>query len=390
MGIISEFSQIVKIGNMNRNEVVEKIKDILSSSDKEIFEELLNNFDKFCKKGNKFPLAKLKDALTEKISNDNFDILNNKMYGLKKVYVTYFHNHLTELIKDINFRNKLRSTHNYENFVNLQKNYCEYLDYDKKYKEETNTKKTSSSYSSSSINYFNLKTDEEKIEYLQTQYEIKFGIFIKIYSYELKDRETEFFKKLVEKEIEEKKEKENNRDDEEDKEKNNYKYSDDNNDDNYYHKNNSDDDNDDYNNNNDYDNYHNYNTYSGYSSHSSHSNYSSSSSSIKKKNESNNYSSKKSSNSTKSNNTKKRVKVILCYSCKSKNRCPLCGIKMGSKVSLGNMYAHENCYNEGTCVLCSKKGPGNQVQSICSNCRKSKSSNGLTGSGRCFICRKLM
>ena len=123
MGIISEFSQIAKIGNMNRNEVVEKIKDILSSSDKEIFEELLNNFDKFCKEGNKFPLAKLKDALTKKISNDNFDILNNKMYGLKKVYVTYFHNHLTELIKDINFRNKLRSTHNYENFVNLQKNY---------------------------------------------------------------------------------------------------------------------------------------------------------------------------------------------------------------------------------------------------------------------------
>ena len=39
--------------------------------------------------------------------------------------------------------------------------------------------------------------------------------------------------------------------------------------------------------------------------------------------------------------------------------------------------------------LCGKKGPGNQVQSICSNCRKGPSSKGLTGGARCFICRKI-
>ena len=133
-----------------------------------------------------------------------------------------------------------------------------------------------------------------------------------------------------------------------------------------------DEDNNDYNSNS----YSNYNTYT-YSGHSS-------SSSSNKKTSTNN-SNKNYINSINTKPAKKRVKVILCYSCKSKNKCPLCGVKMGSKVSLGNMYAHENCYNEGTCVLCNKKGPGNQVQSICSDCRKSKNQNGLTGSGRCFI-----
>ena len=80
----------------------------------------------------------------------------------------------------------------------------------------------------------------------------------------------------------------------------------------------------------------------------------------------------------------------MCYACKSKDKCPLCGNKMQSKVSLGNMYAHTNCYDEGKCCLCGKKGSGNQVQSICSNCRKGPSSKGLTGGARCFICRKLI
>ena len=80
----------------------------------------------------------------------------------------------------------------------------------------------------------------------------------------------------------------------------------------------------------------------------------------------------------------------MCYSCKGKNRCPLCGNKVTSRVSLGNLFDHSNCYKEGTCCLCKKKGSGNQVQSICSNCRKNSISKGLTGSARCFICRKLL
>jgi len=386
MGIVSELARDYKISSMSYNEAINEIKKILSSSDKTIFEELLNNFKKFCKKGQRFPCIILKDVLKRKNAKSDFNMLNDERYGLKKAYIKYFKNNLFILVKNNDFRNKLNSIKKYEDFVVEQNNYYEFLDNGELYKEKTNTKKVSSSYSSTSSNYFSLQTDEEKIKYLETQYEIKFGIYITIYSYELKEKETEFFNKLVEKEIEEKKEKENQKDEEEDKEKYNYEYSDNNND-NYYYKNNSDDDNDDNNDDDDNNNYHNYNTYSGYSSHSS---YSSSNSSSKNRIINNNYSSNKGSTSNKSSNTKKRVKVILCYSCKTKNRCPLCGIKMGTKVSLGNMYAHEGCYNEGTCVLCNKKGPGNQVQSICSSCRKSKSSNGLTGSGRCFICRKLM
>ena len=220
-----------------------------------------------------------------------------------------------------------------------------------------------------------LETEEEKIKYLEEKYEIQFGIHVSIYSYNLKEKETEYFNKLAESEIEnEKRKKEEKEEKKKLSEINSY-----NDDDDYNKKYSDDEDNNDYNSNS----YSNYNTYT-YSGHSS-------SSSSNKKTSTNNYNSNKNYiNITNNKPAKKRVKVILCYSCKSKNKCPLCGVKMGSKVSLGNMYAHENCYNEGTCVLCNKKGPGNQVQSICSDCRKSKSSNGLTGSGRCFICRKLM
>ena len=57
----------------------------------------------------------------------------------------------------------------------------------------------------------------------------------------------------------------------------------------------------------------------------------------------------------------------MCYACKGKNKCPLCGDKMRPRVSLGNLYAYSDCYNEGTCCLCNKKGSRNQIQSICSD-----------------------
>lgn len=80
----------------------------------------------------------------------------------------------------------------------------------------------------------------------------------------------------------------------------------------------------------------------------------------------------------------------MCYACKGKNKCPLCGDKMRPRVSLGNLYAYSDCYNEGTCCLCNKKGSRNQIQSICSDFRKNGNGKGLSGSARCFVCRKLI
>ena len=187
-----------------------------------------------------------------------------------------------------------------------------------------------------------------------------------VYSSNIEEKEKEYFDLLIKKEnnvyIENKPKKVYYHNDEDDE------------DDNYSYDNKISDYNDDYNFNcdNNY-SYKHYNTSSG-------NNYS---------NNSNSHSNSHSKNQNKSSN-KKKVKVIMCYSCKGKNLCPLCGNKIKSRVSLGNLYAHSNCYNEGTCCLCNKKGPGNQVQSICSNCRKDSISKGLTGSARCFICRKLI
>ena len=371
MGIVSDIKRSVKIDNMSYDEAVSEIKLLLSDSDKWIFEEMLNNYKKYDAKGNRFPLSKLRLVLRKQVLDKKFDILNNRQYGLKSAYVTHFKNDIYS-IKSKKFKDKFKSIRKYEEYVKEQEKYTEFSGVDKLYKEKGETKKTSNYYSNVSSNYFMLETEEEKIKYLEEKYEIQFGIHVSIYSYNLKEKETEYFNKLAESEIENEKRKK------EEKKKlseiNSY-----NDDDDYNKKYSDDEDNNDYNSNS----YSNYNTYT-YSGHSS-------SSSSNKKTSTNNYNSNKNYiNTTNTKPAKKRVKVILCYSCKSKNKCPLCGVKMGSKVSLGNMYAHENCYNEGTCVLCNKKGPGNQVQSICSDCRKSKSSNGLTGSGRCFICRKLM
>ena len=374
MGIVSDIKRSVKIDNMTYDEAVSEIKLLLSDSDKWIFEEMLNNYKKYDAKGNRFPLSKLRLVLRKQVLDKKFDILNNRQYGLKSAYVTHFKNDIYS-IKSKKFKDKFKSIRKYEEYVKEQEKYTEFSGVDKLYKEKGETKKTSNYYSNVSSNYFMLETEEEKIKYLEEKYEIQFGIHVSIYSYNLKEKETEYFNKLAESEIEnEKRKKEEKEEKKKLSEINSY-----NDDDDYNKKYSDDEDNNEYNSNS----YSNYNTYT-YSGHSS-------SSSSNKKTSTNNYNSNKNYiNTTNTKPAKKRVKVILCYSCKSKNKCPLCGVKMGSKVSLGNMYAHENCYNEGTCVLCNKKGPGNQVQSICSDCRKSKSSNGLTGSGRCFICRKLM
>ena len=140
-------------------------------------------------------------------------------------------------------------------------------------------------------------------------------------------------------------------------------------------------------------NNYNYSSYSTYNNNDDNdNNYKSSYSSSSNRSYHNTYSNDNKINTSSHNNSnkKKKIKVIVCYSCKSKNLCPLCGSKMTSKVSLGNLYAHSDCYNEGTCVVCNKKGSGNQVQSICSICRKNGNGKELTGNAKCFVCRKLI
>lgn len=209
------------------------------------------------------------------------------------------------------------------------------------------------------FNYVRIEDTEEKRNFLEKTFNEDFSISCSVYSYNIEEKENEIFNLYVDKEIER-----SNQNKSKKQIKIDYDYEEDND---YSYNNTYNNNSDDYHDNHSYD----YNKHTHYNTINS-----SNSSSISK--------------NSSSSQSKKKVKVIMCYSCKGKNKCPLCGNKISSRVSLGNIYAHSNCYNEGTCCLCNKKGSGNQVQSICSNCRKSDISKGLTGSARCFICRKLI
>ena len=149
----------------------------------------------------------------------------------------------------------------------------------------------------------------------------------------------------------------------------------------------NDDDDDD--NDNDNDGYYNrYNDYNyNYNSNriNSNNNYNGNKNNINNRNNNSNR------NNNRQNSFKKseKVKVIKCSSCQSKNKCPLCGGNMSSNYPIGNLYAHSDCYEDRTCCICHKKGPGSQVSSACTNCRKNGNAKGLSA-GRCFICRKLL
>lgn len=206
MGIVSDIKRSVKIDNMSYDEAVSEIKLLLSDSDKWIFEEMLNNYKKYDAKGNRFPLSKLRLVLRKQVLDKKFDILNNRQYGLKSAYVTHFKNDIYS-IKSKKFKDKFKSIRKYEEYVKEQEKYTEFSGVDKLYKEKGETKKTSNYYSNVSSNYFMLETEEEKIKYLEEKYEIQFGIHVSIYSYNLKEKETEYFNKLAESEIENEKRK---------------------------------------------------------------------------------------------------------------------------------------------------------------------------------------
>lgn len=351
-----------KIESMSYNETIEAFRNIIYS-EKE-FDELLENFKKYNENINitKFPHKNLKELL-KKEKKENINLFDE----LKKEYVKIFKNYYIQHSSRYGrFYEILKNAKDYNELIKEQKNYFEYKELEKSYIKKIKVTKLSANFSLFLFNYVRIENDDEKINFLEKTFNEEFSTSCTVYSYNLGEKETELFNLYVDKEIEQKQSKQTKKqiqkyyDDDDDEEDNDY--------DNHSYNNTYNKQSDDY-----YDNH-------SYNNNSYHNTISSSS-----------Y--KNNSNSTKNSSNKqnkKKVKVIMCYSCKGKNKCPLCGEKISSRVSLGNLYAHPNCYNEGTCCLCNKKGPGNQVQSICSNCRKSTNSKGLTGSARCFICRKLI
>ena len=271
------------------------------------------------------------------------------------------------------YRKFVDAKKDYSDFVRAQSSYPIYKQYVEDYNKEVGSKCSEEFYiflANLSV-FYGIEHEERYFQFIKKSFQY-FSVDEEIDKWNSEWKRNELLKLWIEKETGRKEEKERKK-----YLKELLSHKDDDDDDNNNNSDNNDEDEKDEDNNYSYNN-----THSNYSY--SHSNYSSSHSNtthdinINKKTSSNN------------SNQKKKVKVIVCYACKSKDKCPLCGNKMQSKVSLGNMYAHTDCYNEGKCCLCGKKGPGNQVQSICSNCRKGPSSKGLTGSARCFICRQLI
>lgn len=354
---------------MSYNETVNAIKELVKESDGKKIDEIIDNFKKYNEdyKYTKFPLKILKDLYKKKKLGDNFDLIDE----LKKEYVKIFQKFYQSHSKRYdNFADIFKNVQSYEELIKEQAHYKEYQNLIKIYKKKIKVTKLSFSFNLMLFNYVRLEKSFEKYEFLEKTFKEEFSISCNVDYENLQEKENELFDLYMDKEAQGKKEK---------KEKNQINI--------YY-------DNDDYNDNNDnnysYDNYDNNNISDNY--HSSDYRRNTFSSSSNRNNYSSSYRSNNTSNTSNKNqkNKKTKVKVIMCYSCKGKSKCPLCGNKIKTRVSLGNLYAHSNCYNEGTCCLCNKKGSGNQVQSICSDCRKSSISKGLTGSARCFICRNLI
>ena len=359
------FFEQLKIEKMTYEEIVKNLKDKAQNSK---FDEILDNFKLYncTSKITRFPIKTLKEIYINSKIKDNYDIINE----MKKEYVKFFKkNCINSYSKYKLFNDKFRACNDYDELVKEQKIYLIYKEYFDTYSKKFKSKKISVNFFSIIIEYIHLES-YEKYTFIETHLTDEFSLRGAVYSSNIEEKEKEYFDLLIKKEnnvyIENKPKKVYYHNDEDDE------------DDNYSYDNKISDYNDDYNYNSDNNySYKHYNTSSG-------NNYSNNSN-----NHSNSHSNSHSKNQNKSSN-KQKVKVIMCYSCKGKNLCPLCGNKIKSRVSLGNLYAHSNCYNEGTCCLCNKKGPGNQVQSICSNCRKDSISKGLTGSARCFICRNLI
>ena len=314
----------------------------------------------------------MKEIYKKKKLDKDFDAIVYTKLQYFTIFKSYYNKSSYGPFKDI-----FKETKNYDELLIEQNNYLKYKELEKTYTKKIKVTKLSFKFSLDLIVFVRLenKQDEWK-EYLEKRLKEEFSENDNVNYYNLEEEKNKFFDLWVENEKHKHKPKKKVEkiyydEDEDEDNYNNNNYSDDNRISNYY-------DNDNDNENYSYDDYRKNNQNNKI--YSRNNNYNSTS-------RSNTY---KTNNSKNTSNKKQKVKVIMCYSCKGKNRCPLCGTKITSRVTLGNLYAHSNCYNEGTCCLCNKKGPGNQVQSICSNCRKNNISKGLTGSARCFICRKLI
>lgn len=359
------FFEEVKIKGMSYNETIKSLKETFDYEFKvKKFEEILDNFKTFNddKHIKRFPHETLTKLLIEKKKDINFDLI----VQTKKEYYMYFKKYYKSHSSTYGpFADIFKNTNDYEELLKEQNYYLKYKDVLNNYKKEYSVTVFSFSFRLDIATFVRLENNESEWKnYLEQRYKDEFSEDEIVCSSNLEEKQRKYFESCIEKELEKKSKKKKITYYEEDDDSyngNNYSY--DNNISNY--------------------NYHNDN-YQYRPNHTS-------SGSHRKNYNSTNYSDNSNSNpSRKTSNTKKKVKVIMCYSCKGKKKCPLCGNKMNSVVSLGNLYAHSDCYNEGTCCLCNKKGAGNHVQSICSDCRKSSASKGLTGSARCFICRKLI
>ena len=362
---------------------IDTFKSELNSEEKEEFNAILDNRDKYIRdqkekeKKVKFPIESLRKV--NKSLEDNKKIINSifsseykiekaKQFSIvaemKQVYYNYFRSYYNQKKSKVGdlFKPVFQRTSNYDQMLIEQSNFEEYLRIRGIYFEKNGKHRVSAEFRKDMIEIIRLENSnkEECTEYLARRFKEKFDMDLQYTSVSfLSENITQFYELCLQEEqtiLRNKQETKSS----------------------------------------------NYNNYSDSGSGSGggsdggsdggnryHTSYKSSSYSSSSSSRSNN--SYKSGNSSKNtSNKKKRVKVIMCYACKGKNKCPLCGDKMNSKVSLGNLYAHSDCYNEGTCCLCNKKGSGNQVQSICSDCRKNGNGKGLTGSAKCFVCRKLI
>lgn len=359
------------------NYYIDTFKSKLNSFELEEFNKIFENRDKYMKdeKVIKFPIESLRSI--NKSLEDNQKIINshfaseskkerardfNIVDEMKKAYHKHFKHYYNQKKAKVGnlFRPIFQRTSNYEQMLTEQSNYDEYTRTRHIYYERNSNHRLSVDFRKDMIELIRLenRNKEECKEYLMRRFKEKFDQDKYVPECYLSDYIKEFYELWL------KEDQENLRNKQESQSSNYNNYSsdsgsgsgsDNNSDDNRYHTS--------------------YNTKS----------YNSSSYSNK-----NNNNFKNNTSSKNTSNKKKRVKVIMCYACKGKNKCPLCGDKMNSKVSLGNLYAHSDCYNEGTCCLCNKKGAGNQVQSICSDCRKNGEGKGLSGSAKCFVCRKLI
>ena len=360
----------MKIKEMSYNQVMKAIKESFDNQFQlQKFEEILDNFKKFNeeKRITKFPLDTLKKLLIGKKKDSYFDLI----VETKKEYFLHFKKYYKSHSSSCGpFADIFKNTKDYEELLKEQYFYLQYKEFIKTYKEDYELSSLSFSFRIHICAFIRLQNNEtEWIKYLEEKTQDEFPDIGVITSSNLREKQTKFFEYFVEKDLKKYSTKPKS----------------------YY----EEDDDDDYNNNNySYDNKISYDNYDNYdndnNSYEYRPNHTSSSSYRRNYNSTNSSKNSNSNQSKKNSNTKNKVKVIICYSCKGKKKCPLCGNQVKSLVSLGNLYAHSDCYKEGTCCLCNKKGAGNHVQSICSDCRKSSASKGLTGSARCFICRKLI